>query len=110
MMTHEEKCKKILFNAIDEHFKGITDRLKARIQEDIEDYHKDLSDTTKSSRETGTDYFKHCNVGDAYCRFSGYGSTRQDADNVDKIMETSMTIVVHQDSVEDKYLLQEAKE
>ena len=110
MMTREEKCKKILFNAIDEHFKGITDRLKARIQEDIEDYHKDLSDTTKSSRETGTDYFKYCNVGDAYCRFSGYGSTRQDADNVDKIMETSMTIVVHYDSVEDKYLLQEAKE
>ena len=110
MMTHEEKCKKILFNAIDEHFNAIADRLKNSIQEDIEDYHKDLSDTTKTSRETGTDYFKYRNVGNAYCRFSGYGSTRQDPDNVDKIMETSMTIVVHYDSVEDKYLLQEAKE
>ena len=36
MMTHEEKCKKVLFNAIDEHFKYLADRLKNSIQEKID--------------------------------------------------------------------------
>ena len=88
MMTHEEKCKKVLFNAIDEHFRHLADRLKNSIQENIDSYHYDALNPAKA------DYFEDAK---GYHRFSGYGRNAGEAGNENNPVGTSCCIVIDYD-------------
>lgn len=92
MMTHEEKCKKVLFKAIDEHFKYLADRLKNSIQENIDSYHYDALNPAKA------DYFEDST---GTMSFSGYMRALDEPDNETNVVGTSGRIVIDFDRVKE---------
>ena len=92
MMTHEEKCKKVLFNAIDEHFKYLADRLKNSIQERIDCCHYEALNPAKA------DYFEDST---GTMRFSGYMRALDEPDNETNVVGTSGRIFIDFDRVKE---------
>ena len=92
MMTHEEKCKKVLFNAIDEHFKYLADRLKNSIQEEIDCCHYEALNPAKA------DYFEDST---GTMSFSGDMRALDEPDNETNVVGTSGRIVIDFDRVKE---------